>query len=418
MIRNKLDSEFQSAYKARHSTETALTRVHDDIMRAVDSQGGAILVLLDLSAAFDTIDHELLIDALQSNFGVVDKALAWFRSYLENRHQKVVVNDSCSALKPLKCGVPQGSVVGPLLFSVYTQPLCALVDTFGLDKHMYADDTQNYAAFSPKSKASVNKTFKLLQDCTLAIKQWMTSHYLKLNAEKTEVLVITTPTTAKELVLPPVCIASTEIIPKECIRDLGFLFDNLMKMEHHTNSVCKAAYYNLHKIFRIRRFLSSAAAKTLVHWTVTSRLDYCNGLLFGVSDTLLKKYQRIQNTAARLVTGASRDSHITPQLIELHWLPVPYRVKFKIIMTTFKALNGLAPQYLRSQLQYYTPGRQLRSADHNLLVEPKYRLETFGARAFSNAAPRLWNSLPGHMRSIDSVQTFITAKNTLVQGSI
>ena len=121
-----------------HSTETTHTRVHSNIMRAVNTQGGAILVLLDLSAAFDTIDHNLLLDTLGNKMGVSGTALQWFHSYLTNRYQIVSVCGSCSKRHALLCGVPQGSVLGPLLFSSYTTPLCSLVVNYGLDKDMYA----------------------------------------------------------------------------------------------------------------------------------------------------------------------------------------------------------------------------------------------------------------------------------------
>ena len=112
------------------------------------------------------------------------------------------------------------------------------------------------------------------------------------------------------------------------------------------------------------------------------------------------------------MTGASRSAHITPQLIQLHWLPVPYRVRYKTLLTTYKALHGLAPQYLSSLLQFYTPGRPLRSGDQNLLVVPTYRLKSFGGRTFASTAPRLWNELPGHMQNIERLAQFKTALKT------
>ena len=409
---NGLTSTYQSAYKALHSTETALTRVHNDIMKAVDSQGGAILVLLDLSAAFDTIDHSLLLDILENKMGICDIALAWLKSYLSGRSQTVVVSGCRSEKCDLPCGVPQGSVLGPLLFSAYTTPLCALVDCFNLDKHMYADDSSLYVAFRPTIPASVDSTVEKIQECARAIKCWMSLNFLKLNEEKTEVLVITTPTLSKQLSLPQLQLGESIITPSEQVRDLGVNFDSTMKLEGHVRSICRSAYYHLHNIYRIRNYIDEAAAKTLVQWTITSRLDYCNGLLYGISSQLMQKLQRIQNTAARLITGAARSSHITPYLIQLHWLPVHYRVRYKIILTVFKALNGLAPEYITALLTRYTPHRQLRSQDQNLLVVPDYRLKSFGGRSFSSVAPRLWNELPQHMRKIDTLAAFKVALKT------
>jgi hypothetical protein len=208
----------------------------------------------------------------------------------------------------------------------------------------------------------------------------MSRHFLKLNEARTEVLVITTPTISKNLSLPQLQLGDSVITPSQKVRDLGFTFDSNMKLDGHVQSVCRSAYHHMHNIFRVRHYIDTQSAKTLVHWLITSRLDYCNGLLFGIPEHLMQKLQRVQNTAARLVTGTARSEHITPQLIQLHWLPVQYRVKYKTILTTFKALHGLTPEYLTSLLEHYSPRRPLRSQDQNLLVVPNYKLKSFGGR--------------------------------------
>jgi hypothetical protein len=147
---NGIVNTYQSAYKKVHSTETALLRVQNDLLRAVDSQGGAILVLLDLSAAFDTIDHVLLVQTLKNLFGVDGAALRWFQSYLDSRYQRVKIGSVVSSDKHLQYGVPQGSVLGPQLFTMYTQPLASVIQHIGMDFHLYADDTQIYISFNPK----------------------------------------------------------------------------------------------------------------------------------------------------------------------------------------------------------------------------------------------------------------------------
>ena len=139
---NGLFEVFQSAYRHLHSTETALLRVHNDILQAVDTHGGAILVLLDLSAAFDTIDHNKFLHILEHAFGVKGDTLKWFQSYLSDRTQSVVINKESSDAFTLLFGVPQGTVLGPILFSVYASPLGNIIRKHGLSYHLYADDTQ------------------------------------------------------------------------------------------------------------------------------------------------------------------------------------------------------------------------------------------------------------------------------------
>ena len=182
---------FQSAYRQLHSTETALLRVQNDLLRAVDTHGGAILVLLDLSAAFDTIDHHRLLHTLESSFGIQGKALDWFHSYLTGRTQTAHIKKSTSEPHELQYGVPQGSVLGPILFTIYTTPLGELIRRHGLTFHLYADDTQLYLTLKPSEPSSINNIIYQLENCIEDIRAWMKLNLLKLNDDKTEMLVIT-----------------------------------------------------------------------------------------------------------------------------------------------------------------------------------------------------------------------------------
>ena len=149
MSANNLMETMQSAYRCNHSTETALVRVQNDILTSMDNQRVAMLLLLDLSAAFDTVSHSILIRKLKDRIGVSGKALEWFISYLSERKQSVCINNSHSEAVDLKYSVPQGSVLGPILFTVYTLPLTDIVKKHDVDYHFYADDTQLYMSFIP-----------------------------------------------------------------------------------------------------------------------------------------------------------------------------------------------------------------------------------------------------------------------------
>ena len=214
---------FQSAHRQLHSTETALLRVQNDLLRAVDTHGGAILVLLDLSATFDTINHQRLPHTLESSFGIKGKVLDWFQSYLTGRTQTVQIKKSTSEPHELKYGVPQGSVLGPILFTIYTTPLGQLIRRHGLTFHLYADDTQLYLAFKPSEPSSIVNNISRLEKCVDDIRAWMKLNLLKLNDDKTELLVITSrPSTSQSLHIS-IKVGDQDISPsEEPPKNLGF----------------------------------------------------------------------------------------------------------------------------------------------------------------------------------------------------
>ena len=180
---NELLSKFQSGYRKEHSCETAVTRIHNDILMMVDKRDNVVLLLLDLSAAFDTINHTLLLQKLNDLYGIQGNVLKWLESYLKDRSFKVSVGKSSSSSCWLQIGVPQGSILGPLLFIMYTRDLEAIVTKYGFSIHLYADDTQVYFAFDEHSN---NPDLSAVKLCFDEIKRWMALNFLKLNDDKTE----------------------------------------------------------------------------------------------------------------------------------------------------------------------------------------------------------------------------------------
>ena len=403
LIRNKLQELMQSAYRKGHSTETALLRVQNDILQAIDNNKIIMLVLLDLSAAFDTIDHALLLSRLEHRFGVKSKALAWFKSYLSERKQFVTINGVRSSPRNLKYGVPQGSVMGPILFTCYTAPLGEIIERHGLCRHFYADDTQLYIAVKPGSDLVIEEAVTRIQNCISDIAEWMATNFMKLNDGKTEVMVFGAANKIRPQV--NVNIRDQDIQPSKSVRNLGVVYDPGLLMDKHITMVSRAANMHIRNIGSIRRYLSPEAAKVLVHSLVISRLDYGNVLLYGLPQTQLSRLQRIQNKAARVITRTPRRDHITPVLYDLHWLPVVWRIKFKVALYAYRCLNELAPMYLQDLVTQYHPTRNLRSEQQNLLTMPKART-VYGHRAFSVAAPFVWNSLPIDLRLAPSLTMF------------
>ncbi|XP_077862694.1 uncharacterized protein LOC144344701 [Saccoglossus kowalevskii] len=227
---NSLLEPLQSAYRKYHSTETALLKIHNDICSFIDSGNYVLLCLLDLSAAFDTIDHNILLNRL-SNLGVTDMALQWFESYLQHRCQSVSVSSVTSEPSQLHFGVPQGSVLGPILFTIYISPLGKLIRQHNLDFHQYSDDNQLYHAFTRKDSISAVAS---IEACTLDIKHWMTQNKLQLNDSKTEVLLIRSKLTKLPDPIDKITICTSSLAPVTSAHNMGVTFDNT----HSCCSIC------------------------------------------------------------------------------------------------------------------------------------------------------------------------------------
>ena len=203
-------------------------------------------------------------------------------------------------------------------------------------------------------------------------------------------------------------VGNTTVTFSETARNLGAIVESAMGMRAHVSSLCRSGYMNIRIIGCIRHMLPHHVAEQLTHAFVTSRLDSCNSLLFGLADVLINKLQRLQNTAARMVTRTKKSDHITPVLHQLHWLPVQQRINvFKILLLTYRALHGLAPAYFEELLELYSPVRTLRSsADKWQLAVPGTRSPRYGDRAFSACASRVWNSIPLDIRNCGTLSTF------------
>ena len=397
LTKNSLLNPYQSAYTKFHSTETTLLSVHDFIIRAMSKQQVTGLCLLDLSAAFDTIDHSILLHRLKTWFGISNIALSWIQSYLSSRSFSVDINGIKSSPFPLLYGVPQGSVLGPLLFILYTTPLSTIISRTSVNHKLYADDTQLFLSFSAE-KFSHN--IKFLQDTISEISSWMASNFLSLNPSKTEFLLIGLPAQLAKIDNPLLSMPSgINIQSVPSARNLGVIFDSNLSFNDHISYISKSCFSHIRDLRRIRNTLDHTTASTIATSLIHSKLDYCNSLFLNLNTQQLNRLQLILNSAARAVTKTPKFHHITPHLKSLHWLKITERIQYKIISLTYKSLQFNQPSSISSLLSVQK-ARSTRSSAVVTLLRPSNtsRLKVTD-RSFYYQAPALWNSLPKELRS-------------------
>ena len=281
--------------------QDSITKTTNDLLWVMEHQEVTLLVVIDLSAAFDTVDHDLLLSILSRKFGVIDNALKWFNSYLRPMRFQIEIDDTKSKEIELPFLVPQGSCAGPVLYSAYASTLQEVIqDPDGssstykpTDLHGFADDDVYKKLFAAKSRTDETNTMGELENCASRIKNWMDGNRLKMNDSKTEFImfgsrmVLTKCTTTD--------INGTSVKRENIIRYIVAWLDSGLLFKHHVKTKCKSAMFNLVCIKRLRPSLAVEAANILVMGLVILHLDYANSILFGVLDIMMKQQQCVQN---------------------------------------------------------------------------------------------------------------------------
>ncbi|KAJ1198927.1 hypothetical protein NDU88_002765 [Pleurodeles waltl] len=383
------------------STESALLTTSDSIRRLLDEGQGAVLVLLDLSVEFDTFSPQIMVSRLYQA-GIRDSALKILESFLGNRPITVSWADFKAPAFCLPCGVPQASALSPTLFNVYVAPLAKLIRSYGFTPTSYADDTQ---LIIPVSRNNWEEVADQFCNCMRDINRWMGQNWLKLNTNKTKIVL---------------CGFSNEVWnsrwwPSECgklpspsiaTKNLEVIFDNCLCFRPQVNAMVKSSYWILKTLRKILTYLQQEERVAVILALVMSRLDYCNSLLLDLDKMSLSKLQLIQNNAARLILDLPLLASASYSLKRLHWLPVGKWIIFKTLCLTFKAVHGGGADYLAARLRWYCPRRELRSKNAYLIHVCRTRKVRWGDKAFTVAAAKHWNSLPWDIRKEENFLTF------------
>lgn len=404
---NCLLPDYQSSYRANYSTETVLLKLCDDIWQSMERGNATSMVALDLSAAFDTVNHSILCSVLEKRFGIKGTALEWTKEYLKDRCFQVQINSVLSDPININYSVPQGSILGPVFFTCYAATLDEYTHDRVASLSGYADDHALTDSFKPGDENEMN-TVKSLEGTVSDVRDWMNVNHLKMNDKKTEYIIFGNKQQRRKCFHSSVLVGNEYVPAVDSMKYLGANLDEQLTFKKHIATKCSVAACNLYKIIKLKRYLSDMSMKTLMSALVLSHFDYLNSLFVGLAESTIRPMQRLQNTAAKVATGARKYDSATKARIQLHWLPIRQRCIYKMLVITYKALHGMAPEYLTNKLIIKSYYKNTRASDCNActLVSPFNKKKTFADKGFSTLAPKNWNTLPAKIRNCETLDLF------------
>jgi Reverse transcriptase (RNA-dependent DNA polymerase) len=335
--------QLQCAYWAKHSIETA---VLSGILLATDDGDLSALAMLDLSAAFNTVDHEILLRRLDLSYDLSGTPLHWFEPYLVGQSQQLRIG-STSLLSTVICGVPVGSVLGPMLFLLYSAGLLWLGERFNHQSHLYVDDTQIYGFCAPSETQALQNRHSA---CVDRVAEWMRSNRLQFNSLKTEVLWAATSRRLHQLPQSPLRVDTDLVTSTAVVRNLGLSIDADVSIRTHVMRTVSSCFAVMRQLRSIRRSVSTTVLQSQISSLVLCRLGYEIAALAGIPGRLTRRFQSVMNAAARMIYSTSRYEHISLLLSQLHWLKARERIDLKLAVIVFKYLNGTAPAYVADDL--------------------------------------------------------------------
>lgn len=398
---NNLINMYQSGFRPLYSTASALLNITDEWLKSFEEGRIVCAVMLDLKKAFDTVDFDLLMQKLRC-YGIDEHALCWFKSYLHERSQFTTVNGVSSDFLPVQCGIPQGSILGPLLFILHINDL-----PVGL-KHckvsMYADDTILY--FASKDCYELEK--KVNEDLKY-VKRWLVLNKLNLNTNKTEYMVLGTKSRLKSIgnTTLNINIDGTPLKRVTHCKHLGVSVDENLSWTDHIKSVQKKCSSGLYMLKSIRNIVDKDTMKLVYNALISSHLSYCNIIWDNCGKSFQNTLQKLQNRAARIINNTPWDSSGSYNLNKLEWENLERKRKEDIAIMMYNILHNNAPSYLIEKFSIRNRPYNTRSSNLCVnIIQPK---TNSAKRTFTYRGAHLWNSLPHDVQSAQTKFSFKTA---------
>ena len=398
---NDLLSKHQSGYRPKHSTVSALIQMCDNWLSNMDVGKINCVVFLDIRKAFDSINHEILLNKMNLNFGISGNALKWFDSYIKDREQQCIVNGQLSSSKKIICGVPQGSILGPLLFLLYINDMPDSLNN--TTPSLYADDSEIYAS-SDNSSDLISKLNEDLKN----LSRWMRKNKLQIHPTKSKYMFIGSSYNIKNNICnEPILINSTPVPRVTNYKCLGVNLDDKLCWDSHIEIICKKVAAGIAAIKRVKPFVPPEMLKVIYNALVQPYFDYCSPLWDNCGIGLKVKLQKYQNRAARILTGATYDIRTADVFETLAWETLEKRRDYLKSIFMYKILNNLAAPNLNRMFYKMSNcpiSYNLRNSDTDLVL-PQPKTE-FKKRSFSYNGAFLWNNLSVEAKKANTLTSF------------